>query len=438
LKRKSIIEEWYGVKPLIPLGYPWLSPTSGARLSQEVLDAMHNAGKYKVDLRELLLRAGEEVARIIGAEAAYITSGGSAALTLAAAAVMTGRDLAKMRQLPNTDYPASLPNEFIVQTGSFGAYVTSFRVAGGKIVWAGGKASEACEVFDAVEMKKRRVGLKISPDEIEDAITERTAGILVAVHCSKSLSPPLTVPIEEAIKVAKKHNIPAIADASHLPTAGGKIGRAFLRRYLDMGADVVCISGGKAIEGPNATGIIYGRKDLIEAAGPQGTSAFPLDSEATAYPEYPRTRSELIGRGFKVSKEQIVGLVAALKRYVAKDDQAVIARDTKICRWMADQFRNSPHVEVIGVIPENDWPNDNMHEGGPSCVLQIDEEALNIKITDFQRLMLQGEPPAVEMAGCDSLAAWGKMQLFSHGLKDGEEKVVIQKLKKVLASGLRA
>ncbi len=118
MKQKSIIEEWYGVKPLIPLGYPWLSPTSGARLSQEVLDAMYDAGKYKVDLRELLLRAGEEVARIIDTEAAYITSGGSAALTLAAAAVMTGRDLAKMRQLPNTDYPASLPNEFIVQTGS--------------------------------------------------------------------------------------------------------------------------------------------------------------------------------------------------------------------------------------------------------------------------------------------------------------------------------
>lgn len=437
MKRKSMLHELFGVTPIIPLGYPWLSPTSGARLSESVIEAMCEAAKDKVDLRSLLLSAGAVIANLIGVEAAYITSGGSAALTLAAAAVMTGKDLAKMRQLPNTDYPTKLPNEFIVQIGSFGAYTTSFRMAGGKIVWVGGKSSQACEVFDSNKIRKVRVGLKISPQEIEDAITERTAAILVAVHCSRSLAPPLTVSPEDMIKIAKKYNLPAIVDASHLPTAGGKTGLSFMRKYLDMGADLVCISAGKAIEAPNSTGIIYGRKDLVEAAGPQGTSAFPMDSKATAYPEYPRTRSELIGRGFKVSKEQIAGLVVALKNYVERDDQAVIARDTKMCNWMADQFRDFPFVEVIGVIPESDWPNDNMHEGGPSCVLRIDEQALGIKITDLQGLMLQGKPPSTEMAGCDSLAVWKHLQLFSHGLKDGEEEAVIYKLKEILTSKLK-
>ncbi len=436
MKNKSIFEDWFGIKPRIPIGFPWLSPTGGARLSEEVLQAMHEAGKYKVDQRALLIQAGRTVADLIGAEAAFITSGGSAALTLAAAAVMTGKDLTKMRQLPETDYPIKLRNEFIVQVGTFPAYLTSLRVAGGKIIWAGSKGAERNQIYDPELSIRKAMGIIILPEDIEEAITERTAGIIAAVPTSKSVPPPLTVPIEDIVKIAQKHNIPTIVDSSHLPTSGGKRGQALLKKYLDMGVDLVCTSCGKAMEAPNNTGLVYGRKDLVEAAAPQGTSAFPLNYESSEFPEYPKTRSELIGRGFKVSKEQIVGLVAALKRYLAMDDQAVTARDMKLCNWMADQFRDFPHVKAIGVVPESDWPNDNMHEGGPSCVLEIDEQALNIRITDLNQLMLTGEPPAVEMAGCDVLAPWKRLQLFSRGVKDGEEKIVIEKLKNVLCSGL--
>jgi len=241
------------------------------------------------------------------------------------------------------------------------------------------------------------------------------------------------VPAEEVIKIAKKHNIPTIVDASHVPSAGGKRGRAFLRRYLDMGVDLVCASGGKAIEGPNDTGIIYGRRDLVEAAAPQGAPGIPLNAGT---PEATRLRHTLVGRGFKISKEQIVGLVAALKRYVAMDDEAITAKDTKICNWIADQFKDFRHVKVVGVVPENDWPNDNMIEGGPSCILDIDEEALDIEITDLPKLMLQ-EDPSIDISTCLRLAPWGKLQLSAHGLRDGEEEMAIERLKKILARSAR-
>jgi len=429
MKENSVYERWFGVKPIIPLGFPWMSQTGGARLPTEVVEVMSEAAKYKVDMTELLLQAGKTVANIIGAEAAFITSGTCAALTLGTAAVMTGKDIVKMEQLPNTDYPIRLKNEFIIQTGMFIHYVNCFRASGGKLIWVGGKGSDMHMEYDPKTMRVKANGFGVLPKEIEEAINERTAGIIAAIHCAPSIPPPCTVPTEEVIKIAKKHNIPTIADASHLPSAGGKRGRAFLRRYLDMGVDLVCVSGGKAIEGPNNTGIIYGRKDLVEAAAPQGAPGIPLDAGT---PEETRSRYTMVGRGFKVSKEQIVGLVAALKRYVAMDDEAVTARDIQICNWMADQFKDFPHVKVVGLVPENDWPNDNMFEGGPSCILEVDEEALGIKITDLPKLMLQENEPLVDVSSCLKLAPWGKLQLYSHGIRDGEEELVIRRLKKVL------
>jgi len=434
MEEKSIYERWFGVKPLIPLGYPWMSATGGARLPAEVVAAMDEAADYKVDMTELLLQAGETVANIIGAEAAFITSCDSAAHALAVAAMMTGKDIAKMEQLPNTEYPIRLKNEIIMQVGMFDHYKNAFRASGAELIWVGGKGPGLHTEYDPKTMKVKMMGISISPEELEEAINERTVGIIAVIHCGPSAPPPCTLPVEEVVRIAKKHNIPTIADAPHLPAVGGKVGRAFLRKYLDMGVDLVCASGGKAIEGPNDTGIIYGRRDLVEAAAPQGAPGIPLHAGT---PEATRLRYTLVGRGFKVSKEQIVGLVAALKRYVAMDDEAVTARDTQICNWMADQFKDFPHVKVVGVVPENDWPSDNMIEGGPSCILDLDEEALGIKITDLPKLMLKEDAPIVDVSPCLRLAPWGKLQLFSHGLRDEEEEMVIERLKKILIRSAR-
>jgi D-glucosaminate-6-phosphate ammonia-lyase len=223
--------------------------------------------------------------------------------------------------------------------------------------------------------------------------------------------------------------------------AGGGRGKAFLRKYLDMGVDLVCASGGKALDGPNDTGIIYGKRDLVEAAALQGAPGksaasikryinFGIELNAGSIEAAPLRRVPL-GRGFKVSKEQIVGLVAALRRYLSMDDRVVTEKDTRICHWMADQFKNVPYVKTVGVVQEADWPNDNMFEGGPSCILEIDEKALGIKVTDLPKLMWQGNPHIDINPSNLMLAPWGKIQLFSHGLREGEEEIVINRLKKI-------
>jgi L-seryl-tRNA(Ser) seleniumtransferase len=440
LKEKSIYEKWFGIKHVITVGFPWNTPTGGGYLPPEVIEAMNEAAKHKVHMTELLEQAGETVANIIGAEAAFITSSDCAAMTLGAAAMMTGKDTAKMNQLPDTEYPIRLKNELITQMGMCEYYLNAFRVPGAKLVRVGGREFVLYREYDPKTMKIKARGIMVSPEEMEEAINERTAGIIAAVHCSASVPPPGTVPVEEVVKIAKKHNLPTIVDAPHPPVAGGECGRAFLRRYIDIGVDLVCASGGKALDGPNDTGVIYGKKDLVEAAALQGA---PGKAEAKRYIDLgielkagfveaaPLGRTPL-GRGFKVSREQIVGFVAALKRYVAMDDKAVTARDTKICNWMSDQFKNFPHVGAVGVVQEADWPNDNMFEGGPSCILEIDAEALGIRITDLPKLMWQGDPHVDLTPSNLMLAPWGKLQLFSRGLRDGEEEIVVERLKKIL------
>ena len=440
---KSIYEGWFGIIPLITPGYPWGTATGGGYLPPEVIEAMNEAAKHKVHMAELLQQAGETVANIIGAEAAFITSSASAAMTLGAAAMMTGGDPAKMDQLPDTEYPVRLKNTLITQAGMLESYISAFTVSGAKLVRAGSNEIVLHKEYDLKTMKIKAKGIRItSPKEIEEIINERTAGLIAAVHCAMSLPPPYTVPVEEVVKLAKKHNIPTIVDAPHPPVAGGERGKAFLKRYLDMGVDLVCISGTKAIDGPTDTGILYGKKDLVEAATLQGA---PGKAEFKGYIDRGielkagflkagHSGRNPIGRGFKVSREQIVGLVAALKRYVAMDDKAITAKDTRICEWMSDQFKSFPYVRAVGVVPEGDWPNDNMFEGGPSCILDINEEALGIKITDLPKLMWQGNPH-IDLTL--TLAPWGKLQLFSHGLRDGEEEVVVERLKRILTVNKR-
>ena len=440
MEEKSIYEGWFGITPVITPGYPWSTATGGGYLPAEVIEAMNEAAKYKVHMAELLQQTGETVANIIGAEAAFITTSDCAAMTLAAAAVMTGKDPAKIDQLPNTECPIRLKNELVTQTGMCEFYINAFTVSGAKLVRAGCRKSAFSVEYNPKTMKLKAKGVRILPQEIEEAINEKTAGLIAAVHCSFSLPPPYTVSVEEVVKIAKKHNIPTIVDAPHLPVVGGKRGRAFLRKYLDMGVDLVCISGTKAIDGPTDTGVIYGKRDLVEAAALQGS---PGKAELKGYKDHgielkagfldaDLSGYNPIGRGFKVSREQIVAVVTALRRYVMMDDKAVTERDIRVCDWMAAQFKNFPYIKPVGVVPEADWPNDNMFEGGPSCVLEIDEEALGIRITDLPKLMWQGEPHIDLNSSNLMLAPWGKLQLFSHGLRDGEEEVVVERLKRIL------
>ena len=270
-----------GVRPAINVsgtttGY------GGTKLRREVMEAMNSAASVLVDVHELNARAGEIIAGIVGAEAAFVSSGSAGGLILQAAAVMAGNDPAKMAQLPDA---TGMKNEIIIQNCQRFAYDQAYRAAGAKLVGVG--EGRRCHLW-----------------QLEAAYNDRTAAVayLFAPFYSRKA---LTLP--EVVESAHARGIPVIVDAaSTLPP------RANLTAALQQGADMVILSGGKGVRGPQGTGILAGRKDLIEAAA------------ANASP------NQFIGRGMKVAKEEIVGLVAALRIFVEEDEEAETERYTAI------------------------------------------------------------------------------------------------------------
>jgi L-seryl-tRNA(Ser) seleniumtransferase len=135
---KTIYERKFGLKPLVIAAYPFGTKQGGGIMHPEVVEAMKEAAPYNVNVVELLERAGQKIAEMVGAEAAFITSGACAGLTLASAATMTGLDVRLMEQLPNTEYPVKMKNEIIMQMGHVTHYVGCLKAPGARIVEVGG------------------------------------------------------------------------------------------------------------------------------------------------------------------------------------------------------------------------------------------------------------------------------------------------------------
>src|SRR4029434_10953602 len=155
------------------------------------------------------------------------------------------------------------------------------------------------------------IGRGTAPYELESAINEKTAGVVYLV--SPFTSPPGILPFEDVCEMAHRHGVPVVVDAaSMLPP------RKNLLKYLRMGADLVNFSGGKGIRGPQSTGILAGRKDLIRAA--------VLNSSP----------NQGVGRPSETSKEEIVGLVIALELFLAENEEAEIRRYRDVCQWIVN------------------------------------------------------------------------------------------------------
>jgi len=280
------IYERLGVRPIINV-VGTFTIYGGALMEKEALEAMDEAAKQSVSLDELQAAASKVIAQITHAEAGIVTAGASAALTLGTAACIAGFDVAKMNRLPDT---AGMPNEVIKPWHQMNDYDHAIRLAGAKMIWVG--MPTATTKWD-----------------IESAITENT--VAIAYTYLLGSQPPL----EEVTEIGKKYNIPVIVDAAaEVPPVEN------LHKFIDMGVDLVCFSGGKGIRGPQASGILCGRRDLIASAVVQmlDTAGEPLDEwnpPASLIPkDRLRAKPELgIGRGMKASKEAIVGLLVALQ-----------------------------------------------------------------------------------------------------------------------------
>jgi L-seryl-tRNA(Ser) seleniumtransferase len=257
-----------GVRPFINAAGTYTA-LSASLLPPEVARAMAEASKSYVSIRELQEACGRRIASLVGAEAALVTSGCAAALTLATAAVVSGGDEAVIRRLPDT---GGLKNEVIFPRGHRFDYDHAIRSVGVRVVEVG------------------------SPEELRAAIHEKTA-LLFFLNLAANGSP---ISREELVAAGKRAGVPTLVDAAaDLPPVSN------LSALTRMGFDLVAFSGGKGLRGPQCSGLLLGRKRWIDAAFLNGSP-----------------HADSVGRIAKVGKEEIVGLTRAVELYVKKDHEA--------------------------------------------------------------------------------------------------------------------
>ena len=279
-----------------------LTRLGGSLMEPEVLQAMVQAAAASVDIAELQTGASGVIARVTGAQAGIVTSGAAAGLTLAVAACLARWDVARMAALPDT---RGMPNRVLMARTHRNSYDHAIRLAGARIIDIGHND------------RGTGAGIRgLEPWEIDAAITDQTAAMVFVATAQTADELPAV------LEVVHARGLPVIVDAAaQLPP------RSNLQRFISAGADLVVFSGGKALGGPQSSGILAGRRDLIGSALVQ---MMDMDvSPQTWSPSSLIDRQALkgiphhgIGRGFKVGKEEIAGLVCALERFVARDEDA--------------------------------------------------------------------------------------------------------------------
>jgi L-seryl-tRNA(Ser) seleniumtransferase len=385
---KSIYEEMFGLKPVIN-ACGTQTTYGGSLLPRVAVEAMNEAARHFVDVRKLIARVGEEIAELCGVEAAYVTSGAGAGLVLAAAACMTGTDREKMGRLPDTE---GMRNEIIVQKGNVNSFTRLFRNAGAKLVEVGGSKI----LLRGHGPRLRALG--VLPEDIEDAINEKTCAVghFISFHSMQFG----TVPLEQVIDIAHGHSLPVIVDAAAQNPPFER-----LHLYTDMGADLVSFSGGKDLRGPNDTGILVGRKELIEACAMQANPSMG------------------IGRPFKVSKEDLVGLLVALRWYKDWRDESVVKQKMAQAEYVMEAFEGFAHVKAYLMFP------DETEKPDPMVQLVLDEAALGITARELANILREGDPP---IALRPHYAEVGIAMVNPQYLEDGEEGIVCDAIKRVL------
>ena len=369
------IYEDIGVRPVIN-AIGTATRYGGALLAPEIMETMRVASREFCPLDELHEKAGEKVAGMLGVEAAYVTASAACGLVITTAASMTGTDPERIRQLPDT---AGMRDEVIVQKTHRIAYDQAIRLTGAKLV----------ELDDAdgppVESMRAAIG---------DG-TRATA----VFYLGKNFRNANSVPLEQAVAMAHAADVPVIVDAaSECPPV------STLTRFTDAGADLVIFSGGKSLQGPQSTGLIVGRKDLIGACAVNGT---PFAT---------------VGRPMKVSREEIFAFIKALEIYLDRDHAADAAAWENKVRYIEGELSGIPHVTLGRLGPEETY-------AVPQLKVTIGREA-GLTGDDAVKALLDGDPRIiVQDRGGEGFS------INPHNLQDGQERVVAQRCREVLAGG---
>jgi L-seryl-tRNA(Ser) seleniumtransferase len=369
-----------GLRPLINAAGTY-THLGGSLMPPEVTQAMEDAAKHYVPIRELTKATGERIAQLSGNEGALVTTGAAGAIFVATCACIARDDPDKAKRLPFTD---GMKNEVVMQKLHHTGWVRQIEGAGGRPV--------------DVEYL----------DEMERAITGNTAMIyhLIAEkhfgeHRDKLDAPGGNVSLEQAIELAKRTRVPLLIDAAaELPPTDA------MSRYTKMGADLVAFSGGKGLRGPQNAGLLLGRKDLVDMAA---TFQSPYSG---------------IGRHLKISKETMIGMVAAVERYVQNDHKA----DWKL--WTGQIEHVKSVVDRIagvesGYVP--DWVTNHV----PRLWVRWDEQAFNFSREECFEALQKADPPVVALRTPMGITVVPWMMV------PGEERVVAQRLKDVLEQARR-
>lgn len=362
-----------GIRPLIN-ATATLTKLGGSLMPPEVLEAMTEASRSFVDLNELQQRIGERIAALTHNEAAYVCTGAAAGLTLATAACVAGKNPAAIANFPDL---TGLKNEVIIHRTHRNGYDYAVRQVGVKVVEIGSAAGT-------------------TPQELEAAISAQTAAIFWFQGAMTGFG---DLPLPEVIHVAKRHDIPVIVDAAaQLPPVSN------LWSYTQMGAALAVFSGGKDLRGPQASGLILGRRDLIEACALNGS---PNSS---------------IGRPMKVGKEEMAGLLAAVERYLKLDHAA----RERYCEQTVSEW-NEALSRLPGVSARRDFPN----EAGqplPRSIVTVETDTAGIDRDAILEQLLAGDP-AIVAASCGTDAFY----LNPMTLEPGEEQIVLERLTQIIS-----
>jgi len=370
-----------GLRPIINASGTY-THLGGSLMPPEVIEAMNDAARQYVPIRDLTRAVGERIATLTDSEGALVTTGAAGAIFVGTCACIAGDDPDKMKRLPFT---GGMKNEVIVQKLHNTGWTRQCEAAGAQLV--------------EVEYK----------DQLERAINGRTAMLYFLVadkHFGKYRdqldAPGGKVSLEECVAVAKAARIPLLVDAAaELPPPEN------LSSYTKQGVDLVAFSGGKGLRGPQNAGLLLGRKDLIDIA---------------AMHQSPYSG---IGRDLKISKEIMIGMLAAVERYLRLDHAS---------EWNTWKAQVDHMKQVLDKVPgvESGYVPREVTNHVPRLWVKWDEKAFNFSREDCFKALQEGEPPIV------ALRTPMGVTLVTWMMAPGEERIVADRLKQILETAHRS
>lgn len=375
LKSSKSIYASIGARPLIN-ARGTVTIIGASRILPEVQQAMDEAVKDFVQLDELMDAVAGRLSELTGAEWGVVTAGASAAITAATAGCVTGGDPDKLWQIPDL---RGMKDEVIIPSYSRTAYDAAARAVGVKMI----------EVETLEELKA--------------ALGPRTAMIMVLAG-ARSESGPLS--LKEIAPLAKASGVPVLVDAA-------AEGLELPNPHIEQGADMVAYSGGKYLRGPQCAGLLIGRKDLVRA------------SWINVAPHHG------FGRGFKVGREEIMGMLAAVEMWSKRNHDKEWQLWTSWLNHISSRLEQVPGVSIELLLPKG------RSNRSPSLQVQWDMEQIPLTGQDVELLLWEGSP-RIAVSGAGSFLPFPpnmkpNIRINSSQLKAGEEKVIAQRVFEVLS-----